>query len=144
EWLSDEHMAGVERLRGDEWHQVEYLESEGAKRIFGELFTAWAKTRSKAYLYREGQRRHIPIAPINSPADLLDNRQLAYRQYFVEVMHALRDRPLIMPGAPYKLTETPWRIQRPAPALGEHNAEIYAEIGVDRAALTQLYAQRIV
>ncbi|MBI4190189.1 MAG: CoA transferase [Betaproteobacteria bacterium] len=140
DWLRDEHMAGVERLRGNEWTQVDYLKSEEAKRIFAELFTPWAKTRTKAYLYHEGQRRHIPIAPINVPADLLENRQLNYRNHFVEVTHALRDRPMLMPGAPYKLSETPWRIQRPAPRLGEHNAEVYGEVGVSRAELERLFA----
>ncbi|HET7157828.1 MAG TPA: CoA transferase, partial [Burkholderiales bacterium] len=69
--------------------------------------------------------------PVNSPADVLQSRQLKHRGYFVELMHHLSDEPMIAPGAPYKLSDTPWRIQRSAPRLGEHNAEVFAEIGVD-------------
>jgi crotonobetainyl-CoA:carnitine CoA-transferase CaiB-like acyl-CoA transferase len=51
---------------------------------------------------------------------------------------------MVAPGAPYRLSETPWRIQRPAPRLGEHNAEVYERIGVDRAALARLYCAGVV
>ena len=131
EWLMQENVAGAETLRGEEWLKPEYLRTDDAKRIFKEIFVPWAKTRTKAWLFHEGQRRHIPIAPVNSPADVLQSRQLKHRGYFVELMHHLSDEPMIAPGAPYKLSETPWRIQRSAPRLGEHNAEVFAEIGVD-------------
>jgi len=144
QWLRDENVSGAERLLGEEWTRVEYLRSDEAKRIFAELFVPWVRTMTKAYLYREGQRRHIPIAPINAPADLLENRQLQFRNYFVEVMHPLRDTPMLMPGAPYKLSGTPWRIQRRAPRLGEHNAEVYGDIGVGSAELARLFSAGVV
>jgi benzylsuccinate CoA-transferase BbsE subunit len=33
-----------------------------------------------------------------------------------------------MPGAPYMFSATPWALRRPAPKLGEHTAEVLAEI----------------
>ncbi len=144
DWLSDEKIPGVERLRGEEWTKVDFLKSNEAKQYFREMFVPWSKTKTKAYLYHEGQRRHIPIAAINAPVDLLDNKQLQHRKHFVEVMHHLRDKPMVMPGAPYKLSETPWCIQRPAPRLGEHNAEIYAECGVNSADLQRLASAGVV
>jgi len=35
--------------------------------------------------------------------------------------------PLTYPGAPFKLSATPWQIRSPAPRLGEHNAQVYGE-----------------
>lgn len=140
QWFKDEKIPGAECWLGEEWTRVEYLRSDEAKRTFAELFSPWARTKSKTYLYQEGQRRHIPIAPINAPADLLENRQLKFRNYFVDVMHPLRDEPLRMPGAPYKLSATPWRIQRRAPRLGEHNAEVYGDIGIGAAELARLFS----
>jgi benzylsuccinate CoA-transferase BbsE subunit len=144
DWLNDEGIAGAERLRGHEWTQLDYLKSDEAKRVFCELFLPWSKTKTKAYIYHEGQRRHIPIAAINSPKDLLENRQLLHRKHFIEVMHHLRQQSMLMPGAPYKLSETPWRLQRPAPRLGEHNAEVFADIGVDHKELERLSAAGVV
>lgn len=138
QWLMDEKVPGVERLQGEHWNQIDYLLTEEAKRIFAEVFAPWAKTRSKAELYHEGQRRHIPLAPINTPADILGSGQLAHRDYFVRVPHARRDEPLLMPGAPYRLARTPWRIGRPAPRLGEHNAEVLGAAGVALGELEQL------
>ncbi|MDB6000930.1 MAG: L-carnitine dehydratase/bile acid-inducible protein, partial [Rhizobacter sp.] len=144
EWFIEEGMPGVDTLRGAEWAQVDYLKSEDAKRIFAACFIPWSKTKTKDYIYREGQRRRIPVAPISQPADLLSSRQLQYRKYFIEVAHSLCEQPLLMPGAPYKLSATPWRVQRPAPRLGEHNAEVYGELGLDAAELERLFFAKVV
>jgi len=144
QWLVDERVAGVERLQGEQWGEIEYVRSDEAKRIFAEVFGPWAKTRTKAELYHEGQRRHIPLAPVNTPADILDSPQLKHRQYFVRVPHPLREEPLAMPGAPYRLSRTPWRIQRPAPRLGEHNAEVYGAAGIAGPDLKRLAAAGVI
>jgi benzylsuccinate CoA-transferase BbsE subunit len=138
QWLLDEQVPGAERLKGERWTDIDYLLTDEAKRIFADVFAPWARSRTKAELYHEGQRRHIPLAPINTPADILGSEQLAHREYFVRVPHRERGEPLLMPGAPYKLARTPWRIARPAPRLGEHTQEVLAAIGVGRGALEQL------
>lgn len=138
QWLSDENVPGVERLQGEQWGHIDYVKSDEAKRIFAEVFGPWAKTKTKAELYHEGQRRHIPLAPINTPADILDSSQLAHRRYFVRVPHPACKEPMLMPGAPYKLSRTPWRIRHPAPRLGEHNAEVYGALGVSGSELSRL------
>jgi crotonobetainyl-CoA:carnitine CoA-transferase CaiB-like acyl-CoA transferase len=45
-----------------------------------------------------------------------------------------------MPGPPYQLSAAPWRLRGPAPTLGQHNAEIYAELGIGPADLAHLRA----
>jgi crotonobetainyl-CoA:carnitine CoA-transferase CaiB-like acyl-CoA transferase len=37
-----------------------------------------------------------------------------------------------------RLSATPGRLRRPAPALGEHTAEILGTLGLDRAELAEL------
>jgi crotonobetainyl-CoA:carnitine CoA-transferase CaiB-like acyl-CoA transferase len=67
-----------------------------------------------------------------------DDPHLAARGYFVDVEQPGGGR-LRYPGAPYRHGETPWRIARPAPAVGEHNAEIYGgELGLSAERLRAL------
>lgn len=64
--------------------------------------------------YHEGQRRHIAMTPVQGAGDVLRDPHLAARGFFVEVEQADGAR-LTLPGAPYRLAKTPWRIDRPAP-----------------------------
>lgn len=144
QWFKDEGMEGVDRLYGPEWSDLDYLKSVEAREVFGELFHRWSRQRTKAWLYGEGQKRLIPLAPVSTPADLLDNPQLQARGVFVPFTHPLLEQAARMPGAPYVLSETPWRMQRPAPALGQHTAEVLGEIGIDGAEVARLYAAGVV
>ena len=42
------------------------------------------------------------------------------------------------PGAPFRTNEMPWRVRRPAPLLGQHNKEVYGELGYSRKDLVRL------
>ena len=139
QWLINEKVPGVERLQGDRWQQIEFVQSDEAKQIFAEIFAPWAKQKTKAELYHEGQKNHVPLAPVNTPRDILLSKQLEHRGYFVDVEHPETDLPLRMPGAPYRLSRTPWRMQNTAPRLGEHNAAVYRETGRDEKELQKLH-----
>lgn len=140
QWFKDEGMAGVDRLFGPEWSDLAYLKTEEAREVFGDLFITWAKQHGKAWLYGEGQKRGIPLAPVSTPADLLENPQLRARGHFVPFTHPLLKTAAEMPGAPYVLSATPWRVSRPAPQLGQHTAEVLAELGVSHAEVARLYS----
>jgi CoA:oxalate CoA-transferase len=76
--------------------------------------------------------------------EVVEDAHLRQRQYFVSVE---RDDtgPLTYPGAPYRFSQTPWAIRRPAPRLGEHNDEVYAGcLGVSRQELLSLTQMGIV
>jgi crotonobetainyl-CoA:carnitine CoA-transferase CaiB-like acyl-CoA transferase len=62
----------------------------------------------------------------------------------VEVEHDDLGRSFTYPGAPYLFHGSPWRIARRAPHLGEHNAEVYASLGIDEAELAELRASGVV
>jgi crotonobetainyl-CoA:carnitine CoA-transferase CaiB-like acyl-CoA transferase len=69
-------------------------------------------------VYREAQRRHIAMTPINGAADVARDPHLEARAYFVELEHPGRGR-LRYPGPPYRLSDTPWALEHPAPRVGE-------------------------
>jgi len=95
-------------------------------------------------LYREGQRRHIAFTPVNTATAVCEDAHLAARDFFVSVEHPVAG-VLHQPGAPYRHARTPWRIGRPAPRVGEHNAEIFSgEFGVPEATLASFSEAAIV
>ncbi len=110
-----------------------------------DLFLADFTSRFSAEaLYREGQSRHIAITPINTAAGVAGDAHLASRGFFEEVVHPTAGR-LRYPGAPYRHSETPWRIQRPAPLRGQHNPEIYRdELGLSESKLQALQASGVI
>jgi crotonobetainyl-CoA:carnitine CoA-transferase CaiB-like acyl-CoA transferase len=57
---------------------------------------------------------------------LAESEHLKARGFFVEVVHPEAGR-LQYPGAPYKLSETPWEVRSPAPALGQHNEAVFRD-----------------
>ena len=143
QWFKDEGMQGVERLFGPEWSDLKYLKSDAAREVFGELFMGWARKHDKAWLYAEGQKRMIPLAPVSTPRDLLENPQLQARGHFVPFTHPLLQQAALMPGAPYVLSGTPWRVRRPAPTLGQHTEQVLGEIGVAREDVARLFSMGV-
>jgi crotonobetainyl-CoA:carnitine CoA-transferase CaiB-like acyl-CoA transferase len=77
-------------------------------------------------LFEAGRREGVPIAPILNIEDFYNSSHTKAREFFVEVDHPVAGKA-DYPGPPYRWSETPAAIQRPAPCFGEHNAEIYCE-----------------
>lgn len=103
------------------------------------LVEAFLRPHTKKELYDAAQSFRIMLVPISSPADLLASDQLAALGFFQQVAHAELNAVLTYPGGPYRLSETPWRIARRAPLIGEHNDEVYRrELGLSPAELTLL------
>jgi crotonobetainyl-CoA:carnitine CoA-transferase CaiB-like acyl-CoA transferase len=105
------------------------------------VLTQFFLQHTQAELWAEAQRRRITLFPVATSHDLLNHPQLQARDFFVSVPHPELGEALSYPGAPYHLSETPWRLRRRAPLIGEHNEEIYSgELGLSRAELAVLMA----
>ena len=95
-------------------------------------------------MYHEGQRRHIAFTPVNSATAVARDPHLAARGYFVEVDHP-GGGTLRYPGAPYRHSETPWRIGRAAPRVGEHNEQVFrGDLGVSEEDFRTLQQSKII
>jgi formyl-CoA transferase len=92
-----------------------------------------------ARLEREG----VPSGPINTYDETLNDPHILDRQMVVEVTHP-EVGPVKALGVPVKLSDTPGTVRRAAPRLGEHTAEILAELGYDAAARARLRERRVV
>lgn len=85
----------------------------------------------------------VPVGPVHTLGEALEHPQVQARAMVVETRH--RDAgPTRSLGFPVKLSETPARVTRPAPALGEHSREILREAGFGDEEIDALIADGIV
>ncbi|HMO96951.1 MAG TPA: CoA transferase, partial [Tepidiformaceae bacterium] len=109
-----------------------------------ETLAAFCKGRKKEDLVAEAQRRGGGWAPVFSPREIVESKLLAARDYWVRVHHEDLGESFIYPGAPFKLSETPWKQRGRAPLVGEHNEQIYGELGIDAAELRRLKMKMVI
>jgi crotonobetainyl-CoA:carnitine CoA-transferase CaiB-like acyl-CoA transferase len=98
----------------------------------------WVSQWNADDLYRAAQEKRIPFAPVSTMGSLLESDHLKARGFFVEVTHPEAGR-LTQPGAPYKLSGTPWQVRSPAPILGQHNQAVFCDrLGLPASELASL------
>jgi crotonobetainyl-CoA:carnitine CoA-transferase CaiB-like acyl-CoA transferase len=81
----------------------------------------------------------VPASPVLSIGEMLADPQVIARDMVVEVEHSRLGRTRAL-GSPVKFSDTPTRIKRGAPLLGEHTREILAEYGYDNSEIEALAA----
>jgi crotonobetainyl-CoA:carnitine CoA-transferase CaiB-like acyl-CoA transferase len=104
----------------------------------------WFMTRTREEIFHLCRMHLLPITPVYTIAELVEHPQLVARGFMMAV-----EQPgvgtLRLPGLPMHLSQTPWRIRRPAPLLGEHNVQIYCqELGYAQSDLPALYRAGVI
>ena len=103
------------------------------------------KTKKKAELFEETLKEDILLIPITTVKDLDESPQLAFRDFWEKVEHPDLGDTITYTGWPVKWTGMPpYRPQRRAPHIGEHNQDIYQkELGLSIEQIIQLKAQEV-
>ena len=78
-------------------------------------------------LYDEAGQRHLRIYPVATTKDMLEDSQLAARNFWVKIEHPELGVEVTYPGPWAVLSETPLKVTHCAPLIGEHNEEIYVK-----------------
>lgn len=79
----------------------------------------------------------VPAATVISPRQVADNPQLASRSLF-EVEHHPVSGDQRVPGLPLRMSRVHHWVRLPSPQLGEHNREVFEEIGISPGRREQL------
>ncbi|MEE8471030.1 MAG: CoA transferase, partial [Dehalococcoidia bacterium] len=141
-WPRDLKAMGMPELKDDPRFQNIFSVEAGLE--FDAIWYSWLADHTKEELFEIFLEARVASAPVNSPEDLVKNRQLEAREYFTEIEHPTTGK-VTYPGAPFKMTETPWEIRRPAPLLGQHNEEVYCGLlGYTREDLVKLRESAII
>ena len=137
-WMDSEGMAD-EFLLNYDWTRFDMkVPQEDIDRI--EAPTAsFFLNHTKAELFEGALKFNVQVYPISTPADMLENAQLAAREFWTSVKHPELDTAITYPRAFPYTSEIPGQISRRAPLIGEHNEEIYTgELGIDKEKLLVL------
>jgi crotonobetainyl-CoA:carnitine CoA-transferase CaiB-like acyl-CoA transferase len=110
---------------------------ERREEFFSTIWYPWVMERTRREIVEACQAERVFSAPINTTEDLLREPQFQERGFWAEVDHPVVGR-LTYPGRPALSAELPWVIRRPAPLLGEHNEEIYTQLGYAKEELGKL------
>jgi crotonobetainyl-CoA:carnitine CoA-transferase CaiB-like acyl-CoA transferase len=92
------------------------------------LVQTHVRQKSTAYWLKELAARDIPVMPMMKLDDLLTDPHLAATNAWADIEHPHEGR-LLQFAPPVRMSHTPTGIRRPAPQLGEHTAEVLAELG---------------
>ncbi|MBB4053944.1 formyl-CoA transferase [Devosia subaequoris] len=92
-------------------------------------FVQWTRAECVDMLLAVG----IPAGPINDYAEALENEHARERDVVMKIDHPIEGEVNSI-GFPVRLSGTPQQVRRPPPLLGEHTAEILAELGIKPAA----------
>ena len=140
--LEEAHWNGLKKIMGNpEWSSWE-LFNTGRDRALNQdalemQVEEWLKDYTMQEVYEMARVERLPIVPVTGMDRLFDMEQLKARDYFAELEHPAAGK-LIYPGAPFKLSTRAWAFGRPAPLLGQHNREVFAEVGVGEDELVRL------
>ncbi len=94
------------------------------KDIFQERLDAFLMERTTEEVLALGNEWRVPVTLVPTFEDLLSLDQYVEREFFVEVNHPELGI-MKQPGAPFRMSKTPWSIRTSAPLLGEHNEKTF-------------------
>lgn len=140
EWLEAEGMA--DDLTDKKWLNREECNQHLDHII--EVLTKWTKSHTVAELVEKGQLMRFPWAGVTSIAELVRSPQLAARNFFVSVECRDSGKILMCPGSPVKPSRSPWEPGDKVPDLGEHNQELYGELGFSAEEMQKLSEQGVI
>jgi crotonobetainyl-CoA:carnitine CoA-transferase CaiB-like acyl-CoA transferase len=109
--------------------------------ILAEFF----QTHTRCEVLDFAVQHNLTIGPVYDIADALEDEHYSARETIVEMVEDGSDGPgVLMHNVVPRMSATPGVIRWPAPTLGQHNQEVFGELGIAPEALIELAAQGVI
>ncbi|MEV5892014.1 formyl-CoA transferase [Nonomuraea fuscirosea] len=140
-WKPVSAIIGRPELADDpEWATPEARLSKLDKMF--QLIEEWTIQHDKWTVLDRLNAENIPCGPILSTKELVEDQSLREEGIVVSVDHPQRGE-FVTVGSPLQLSDSPVDVRTP-PLLGEHNHEIYGELGVSADELAELKSNGVI
>ena len=123
QWITDPRFARYNDRRGNWGELIDELES-------------WSKAHTTVQVQALFDRHGVPSSPYRTVKQAMADPQLAHRRAFAEIHDAGGTFQALNP--PFRMSDTPAAASPRVASLGEHTAELLAEIGYTSAQITGL------
>lgn len=149
EWLAisvndDAQWATFGAVVGEAWTKEKRFGGHDArlavKAELAKLTADWAKSQDAYSAMQALQAKGVPAGVVQTAKDIVErDPQIAHRGHLVTVEGHVEMGPTVYNAPPYKLSKTPFQMQRPAPTLGQHNDDIFkGMLGVSDAEMERM------
>ncbi len=123
-WVNE--VFGEDMFLAPEWSDPHYRIGKGE--IVGPFTRELCRRFSARQLVDIGQARHLLVCPVNTVEDLANDEHLIARGFYEDTWQPSIQRSVRMPLSPFRSAGAPNSL-RPAPALGEHTADVLEAMG---------------
>ena len=114
----------IDALRDPMWQ--DYVFRRSNPDIIDQFVAEFVADFTVADFVREGQKRHLAVSPMSTIEGFANDPHIHARNFYVDASHPSIGNHTY-PGAPYKLSRTPWKIESAAPLLGQHTQQVLAD-----------------
>ena len=136
-----EVMGGPEWAKEDRFRNRTTMNNDYADEVDGYM-EEWLLQHTKAELLDLALEHRVPLAPVRDFNEVRNDESLADQFVTIERPDT---GPISFAGPPYRLSGQEVRPPKPAPLLGQHNADIYCDgLGYTKEELVKLYQTGII
>jgi crotonobetainyl-CoA:carnitine CoA-transferase CaiB-like acyl-CoA transferase len=109
-----------------------------------QIIDEWTATQTHLEVFYRLQRAGIPSGPALTMPDVLTEPQHRARGLYQTISHP-ETCPYLEPNHAWLMSETPRKLERPSPCLGEHNDFVYGQIlGMSKKEIEELEQEQII
>jgi len=140
-WLALCKVLGLESLITHPQFDTNEKRRENRQEI-NRILNEKIRTRTRQEWIETFNEAGVPCGPIYNLKEVFEDPQVLHQEMVLESLQPTA--PVKMPGFPVKLSESPARLRRPSPQIGEHAQEILLEIGYTRDEIDRLKEAKVV
>ncbi len=137
-WMIDSGIINQTWADAEDWTTYEARMLTGGELVYPvlvlrERIIDFTRSKTKDELFKGGLARGMTLAPVNTVADVLAFEQLSVRDFW-QTLRLPDGTQLQTAGAFVRMSAKPVVWPRPAPQVGEHTAQLLAEVRSAQAA----------